>query len=258
VKELRHEGSGNYLQTNRKHWDVIAARGRQKKAAFLEQIRDGAPYLEEVEPKIAPYLKDIKGKNIIVLQFGDGLVMLACAKNGAVVTGVDFSREQVRLAREAAAYCGVDVRLVEADCQNLPENVAKNHFDFAVAECGIFIWTKNLDAWMRSAYRVLRIGGKLVVSDFHPLSIIAEEKNRSVAFRKSYFDQGAKTYEPEFWGDEENAPPAVEFLWKLSDIINAAIQAGFKINRVEEYYVEQKTEGVPLLPTDFLLVATKG
>jgi ubiquinone/menaquinone biosynthesis C-methylase UbiE len=243
---------------NRKHWDAIATRDRQKKTAFLKQIRDGAPYLEEVEPKIAPYLKDIGGKRIIVLQFGDGLVMLACAKKGAVVTGVDFSGEQIRLAREAAAYCGVDVRLVEADCQNLPQDVPKNYFDLAVAECGIFIWIKNLDAWMKSAYRVLRSCGKLVVSDFHPLSVIADEKNGSVTFRRSYFDQGPKTYEPKFWGDEENVPPAVEFLWKLSDVINAAVQAGFKIDRVEEFYVEQETRGVPLLPTDFLLVATKG
>lgn len=62
---------------------------------------------------------------------------------------------------------------------------------------------------------------------------------------------------PEFWG-EKDAPPATEFLWKLSDIINAAIHAGFQINHVEEYYVEQKPGKVPLLPTDFLLVATKG
>jgi len=132
-----------------------------------------------------------------------------------------------------------------------------NYFDLAVAECGIFIWVENLDAWMRNAYRVLRNGGKLIVSDFHPLSIIAEEKDGIVTFRKSYFNQHPQTYQPEFWGDEENAPPAVEFLWKLSDIIDVAIQTGFRIDCVEEYYVEQESKRVPPVSTDFLLVATK-
>jgi len=249
---MQSENADDHVRTNKQHWDAMATRDWPKKANLRKKIRDDAPYLEMMEPKIAPYLKDINGRKVIVLQFGDGLVMLACAKKGAVVTGVDLSGEQVRLAREAAAYCGVDVKLVEADCQNLPKSIPRNDFDLAVAECGIFIWIENLDAWMRNAYRVLKSGGKLIVSDFHPLSIIAEETDGAVTFRKSYFDQHPKIYQP-----EENAPPAVEFLWKISDIMNAAIQAGFQVDRLEEYYVEQKAKKIPLIPTDFLLVATK-
>jgi len=76
--------------------------------------------------------------------------MLACAKKGAVVTGVDLSSEQIRLARQAAAYCDVEVRLVEADIRELPEDVPRDHFDLAATECGIFGWIGNLDAWMNS------------------------------------------------------------------------------------------------------------
>jgi ubiquinone/menaquinone biosynthesis C-methylase UbiE len=153
--------------------------------------------LERIEPKIAPYLRDISGKKIIVLQFGDGLVMLACAKKGAIVTGVDLSTEQVRLAKEAAAYCGVKVTLIEADCQSLPPSIPNGHFDLAVAECGVFIWIKNINAWMRNAHRVLRVGGRLVVTDFHPFSIMTKEENGLVVIRKSYFDREPEVYQPE-------------------------------------------------------------
>ena len=61
------------------------------------------------------------------------------AKKGAIVTGVDLSSEQVRLARKAAKYIGVDVELVEADWQDLPRSISKNYFDLVVTECGIFI-----------------------------------------------------------------------------------------------------------------------
>jgi ubiquinone/menaquinone biosynthesis C-methylase UbiE len=250
VESVLLKGSRDYIRVNRRHWNAIAERARSGKAKMLKQIRDGAPYFEKWEPKIAPHLRNIKGKKIIVPQFGDGLVMLACAKEGAMVTGVDFSREQVRFAREAATYCGVDVNLVEADWQNLPESVPNDYFDLVVTECGIFIWIRNLDAWMRNAYKVLKNCGELIVSDFHPISIIAELKGDKVAFRRSYFDETPEVC------DSEDTPKSIEFRWKLSDIINAAIQAGFRVNRVEEFYVEEPA-GIPFIPNNFLLVATK-
>ncbi|MGQ9506319.1 MAG: class I SAM-dependent methyltransferase [Candidatus Bathycorpusculaceae bacterium] len=242
-----------YAEINKKHWNAIAQRERANKRDMFRLIRDDvSSYFEKWEPKLAPYLKHINGKRIIVPQFGDGLVMLACAKKGAIVTGVDFSREQIRFAGEAAEYCCVNVNLVEADWQNLPQSIPNNHFDLAVTECGIFIWIADLNAWMKNAFKVLKRYGKLIVSDFHPFSIITDEKDGKITFRRSYFDQS-----PEICEAEGDFPPSVEFRWKLSDIINAAIHAGFRIDYVEEYYVKQENNRVPLLPTDFLLAATK-
>jgi SAM-dependent methyltransferase len=253
AKKVQYKVPKDYLLINKWHWDAIAEGDRANKEDMLRQIRDGASYLEKWEPKISPYLKHIRGKKIIVPQFGDGLVMLACAKKGAIVTGVDLSSQQIRLAKEAAVYCGVDVMLAEADWQNLPESIPDNYSDLAVTECGIFIWIADLDAWMRNAYKVLKKDGKLVVSDFHPLLMITDETDGRVTFRRNYFDQ-----HPDVSKQEGETPPSVEFRWKFSDIINAAIQAGFRIDCVEEYYVEREDKRVPLLPTDFLLVATKG
>jgi len=242
------------VEMNKRHWNAIAFKDWKKKASFRQQIKDGSPYLEQMEPKIGPYLRDVQGKKVIVLQFGDALLLLACAKKGALVTGVDFSSQMIRLAKKSAKECGVNVKLVEADCQHLPKSIPNSYFDLAVAECGIFIWIENLGAWMKSTHRVLKKGGKLIVSDFHPLSICTSEwkEGRLLSFTRSYFDQQPRVCR------EENAPSSVEFMWKLSDVINAAIDAGFRIDRVEEYYVEEKVKEVPpFIPTDFLLVASK-
>lgn len=252
MKAFDDEGAVNRIKMNKRHWNAIALGDWPKKANLRQQIKDGASYIEQMEPTIGPYLRDIYGKRIIVLQFGDALLLLACAKKGALVTGVDFSREQVHLARKAAKYGGVKVKLVEADCQNLPKSIPNSYFDLAVAECGIFIWIEHLDAWMRNAYCVLKKGGKLVVSDFHPLTRCTKEDNETVKFTRSYFDQQPQICQ------EENVPPSVEFTWKLSDVINAAIGSGFQIDRVDEYYYEGRVKKAPpLIPTDFLLVATK-
>jgi ubiquinone/menaquinone biosynthesis C-methylase UbiE len=234
---------------------VIAKRNNPRRAEFLRKIRDNYPYLEEIEPEISPYLQNIKGKRIIVPQFGDGAVMLACAKKGAIVTGVDLSSEQVRLAKKGADYCGVHVTLIEADWQHLPMRVPRNHFDLAVAECGIFIWIRDLAAWMKNVYRVLKKNGRLVVTDFHPFSLITEEKEDKALIKRSYFDQ---SHPINHLASRKNEPQSHEFLWKLSDIVNALIISGFQLNRIEEFYVEKESGRIPLIPTDFLLTATKG
>ena len=251
---MRSKLVSDYLRVNKKHWDVVAKRNHREKAKWVKRIREGYPYLEKIEPKIFPYLRDISGKKIIVPQFGDGLLLLACAKKGAVVTGVDLSSEQVWFAKEAAALCEVHVKLVKADWQNLPKEIPEDYFDLAVTECGIFIWIEKLDAWMQNAYRVLKNGSRLIVSDFHPIDLITEEKHGKTTFRKSYFDHGPEAVQS---APSENLPPSVEFLWKLSDVINAAIEAGFQIEHVEEFHGETKKRKIPLLPTDFLIVASK-
>ncbi len=108
---MRSRDFSDDIRINKKHWDEIAKRDNPRRAEFLRKIRDNYLYLEEIEPKISSYLQNIRGKKIIVPQFGDGAVMLACAKRGAIVTGVDLSSEQVRLAKEGADYCGVQLTL---------------------------------------------------------------------------------------------------------------------------------------------------
>ncbi len=242
------------IRINKKYWNEIARRKDSRRTEFLRKICNNYTYLDDVEPRLSIYLKDIKGKRIIVPQFGDGAVMLACAKMGAAVTGVDFSREQIRLAKEGSKYCGVQLTLVEADWQHLPKSVQKGSFDFAVTECGIFIWIRDLKAWMKSAFLVLKRGGRLVVTDFHPFGLITKTKGKKLVMERSYFEQSrAINHLTSDAGD----PPSHEYLWKLSDVVNAAAGSGFKIDRIEEFCVTEEQEKIPLLPTDFLLAATK-
>lgn len=250
---MKASSNSDYVQANERHWNAIAETSNPERKKYLKLIKDGYPYLENIEPKISPYLQNIKGKDIIVPQFGDGLAMLACAKKSAKVTGVDISIKQIGLAEQGAQYCGVDITLIEADWQKLPKKIRDNSFDIAVTECGIFIWIKSLEAWMKNAYRVLRNGGRLIVSDFHPLSMCTEEgsNGKSIIFTRSYFDQAPHVHH------EKGKPPSIEFTWKLSDVINAAVDAGFHIDRIEEYYVKEKANRVPMVPTDFLIAATK-
>lgn len=242
---------------NKKHWDAMAVRNWPKKKGEFSKITwDPDLYLRGAEPELYPYLCDLAGKRMIVLQFGDACLLMACALKGARVLGVDLSSEQVRLAGKAAEMCDIEADLIQADCQNLPYSITDAHFDLAVAECGVMIWIANPNAWMKSAYRVLRRGGLMMLQDFHPLSSLAVDfrakvEDGVVVFKRSYLDQAPCIYQPE-WG----GLPGITFTWKLSDIINAAIDAGFTINRLKEFY-DAPDEGTHLIPNKYLLAASK-
>jgi len=242
----------DYLQINKRHWDALAVeKWHEMKTELPHIVQDPDSCLERWEPHMFPYLRHIKGTRVIVLQFGDAAMVLACAKKGAEVTGVDLSSEQIRLAKKAAKFCRVNVKLVKADCQNLPDSIPQSYYDLAIAECGIFIWIADLDAWMRNAYKVLKRGGKLLAQDFHPLYHCIKKEGEVINIKRSYFDQTPEVYYP-----KEKVPPGITFTWKTSDVINAAIDAGFQVDHLVEFYDGPK-EGLDLIPNKYFFAATK-
>lgn len=243
---------------NRKHWDAMASRNwSAKKDEYLSIAKDPDSYLTKHEFMLYPYLEKVRGRKVIVLQFGSAQVLLACALKGAQVTGVDISSEKIRLARKALRLCHTTARLVEADCQSIPSRIPRSHYDIAVAECGVLIWIPDLGAWMRNAFAVLKEAGVLLVQDFHPISSIAKNfvvkagGDRNIVLERSYLDQS-----PEYFEADGGGPPGVNFTWKLSDVVNGAIDSGFTIHRLEEFY-DRTGEEPNLIPNKYLLVATK-
>jgi ubiquinone/menaquinone biosynthesis C-methylase UbiE len=247
------------VEINEQHWDAWTkeVQDRGKWAKEIQGIADDPDhYLKTREHMLYPYLTEVTGRRVIVLQFGSAQVLLACALKGAEVTGVDFSSEKVSLAKEALGEYHVVEKLIKANCQDLPPSVPRSYFDIAVAECGVLIWIPDLDAWMSNAFSVLKDGGLLLVQDFHPISSMVDDfvvkagGDRTIVIQRSYLDQS-----PEYFQDD-NLPLGVNYIWKLADVVNAAIGAGFQIRHLEEFY-DRLGEEPNLLPNKFLLVAER-
>lgn len=93
---------------------------------------------------------------------GTGDVALALAKQGATVTGVDFSAKMLDKARlRGKGQAGL--RYVEADALALP--FPSESFDWVTIAYGLRN-LPNFDAGLNELVRVLRPGGSLLILDF--------------------------------------------------------------------------------------------
>jgi SAM-dependent methyltransferase len=104
------------------------------------------------------------GERVLDLGTGNGLGLIPAAQAvaPAVVVGVDFAAEMLNAARRRADASGV--RNVELACMSVASlDFSEGAFDVALA-CSVFQFVDYSTAVLREWRRVLRIGGRLVLS----------------------------------------------------------------------------------------------
>jgi arsenite methyltransferase len=139
-----------------------SAAGTQDTAAILHSVEE----LDELEDRV-PNVAEIRPREV-VLDLGSGAgadCLLAARKVGPEgrVIGLDMTPEMVKLARRNARDAGatnVEFRYGEIEDMPLPDGSV----DLVISSCVINL-SPDKDAVFGQAYRVLRPGGRMVVSD---------------------------------------------------------------------------------------------
>ncbi len=263
---------------NRAHWDSLAgAHGKGDPIYDTEALLAGADSLHEAEAAgVREAVGAVAGLDVMHLQCHIGFDAISLARRGARVVGVDFSPAALEKARTLARRCEVRVDFVEADATKLPVDL-HNRFDLVYATIGVLVWIDDLRAWMRSAAAALRGGGKLMLVDIHPLSLMLASTD-PLAFDFPYSFDGPRIYdEPGSYAGADlqvSSTETVEYGHSLGEIIMAALGAGLKIQHVQEHLeadfdprgnlLEPEEDGRfrvradgELLPMLFTLVAAK-
>ena len=187
-------------------------------------------------------LGDVRGLSLLHLQCHIGLDTLSWARLGAKVTGLDFSSSAIEAARDISRRAHTPAEFVLADVYEAPE-VLRRTYDIVYASEGVLCWLPDVVAWARILRRLTRPGGTAYIRDGHPIfhTLDHDRTDGRLELVGSYFEGPAQRYdEPGTYVETDvQIEHTVNYEWDhgLGEIVNAFIQAGFRIESLREYPV---------------------
>lgn len=176
---------------------------------------------------------------------------------GAQVTVFDISVQNCRYAAEAAGHAGADLDYQVGDVLEIDLEQYGGRFDVVFMEGGILAYFHDIGQFMGILHGLLKPGGKLILSDFHPFTKIIdtlELQQPTMDYFSTDVYEGemahARFYEEEI---RRRFPKCSYRKYTVSEIINAVIAAGFSLRRFDEHPAWTKAH----LPGEFTLAARK-
>ena len=191
------------------------------------------------------------------------------------MSGLDFSGPAVEAARELAAELDVEARFVQADVYDAVSALGSGSFDIVYTGFGALIWLPDLDRWARVVSDLLRPGGFLYLSEFHPITNVLDDETGGVVAH-DYFDEGAKVWhESGTYGDPDAEMEGVSVCWDhtLGSVVSAIAGAGLRVEFLHEHPhtlfprydnlqagsdgIYRRPEGAPPIPMMYSIRASK-
>ncbi|MGB8656941.1 MAG: class I SAM-dependent methyltransferase [Candidatus Zixiibacteriota bacterium] len=226
-----------YLKTNLDLWNEWTPIHEKSEFYDVEGFKAGRCTLHSTELK---ELGDVSGKSLLHLQCHFGMDTMSWARLGAKVTGVDFSDRAIALAKSLSQELSIEANFICSNIQDLPE-VLKGEFDIVFTSYGVLPWLPDINRWAKVIAHFLKLGGVFYIIEGHPFTSVFENESYTKDFKlqHSYFYSPHPTkYEPEgSYADRkaEVVNPSYEWTHSLSDIINALIVVGLRIEFLHEF-----------------------
>lgn len=228
------EDNTNYFEVNKATWnkkvDVHAESDMYKMKAF----KSGETSLMPYELKA---LGDVSGKSLLHLQCHFGQDTLSWSRMGARVVGVDLSDEGVKLATQLNDELQLNAEFVCCNVLDTSTHILET-FDIVYTSYGVIGWLPDLNPWAKMIAERLKVGGAFYIVEFHPIlwmfnyadgeSKMTYHYNRKEViyeeYKGTYADQGSKMVSREYGWNHG-----------LSAVVNALVEAGLKIEYLNEY-----------------------
>lgn len=217
-----------------KKWWEEGSKGYQEACKIPVDIHYGPGAPNEKQMKL---LGNLKGKKVLEIGCGGAQCGIAMAKQGARVTGMDISNEQLKFAKNLADKNKTKICLIQNDIENL-RKIKSNSQDIVFTAWALH-YVKNLNKCFKEVYRVLKKDGLFVLAIPHPFSRMTDSK--TLKPKESYFKVG-KFAEEDDWKDGKKHV-FVMYNYTISQVFNSLLDAGFKIEKMIEPDSRKKYEG---------------
>ncbi len=227
-----------YLNANQAHWNELTPFHVKSKFYDVGGFKNGKTSLTPIE---LGELGDVSNKSLLHLECHFGLDTMSWARQGARVTGVDFSEQAIEAARSLSRELGIDARFILSNFYDLPDNL-EDTFDIVFTSYGVINWLPDLPKWAQVINHFLKSGGTFYIAEFHPFAgIFNEEDDSNLTVHYPYFhleeplifySDGSGSY-----ADSEATitTPSYEWQHSMADIINALISVGLRIEFLHEF-----------------------
>ncbi len=224
-----------YFEANRKMWDKFAKDHYSSETYKTEAFLEGKTTLNSIELE---ELGDVKGKTLLHLQCHFGLDTLSWAREGAMVTGVDFSSDAINLARGLAEKTGIDADFVQSNVYDLPKAL-DSKFDIVFTSYGVHCWLNDLNRWAEIVAHFLNPSGTFYIAEFHPFMWMFDwDATDDFKFKRSYFHSDEPhEFEVDASYGGAQIEPQVDYEWAhgLGKVISAIVNAGLRIEFMHEF-----------------------
>ena len=248
----------DYTKQHKEAWEFDAYNFWVRQAGTPEErAREDRENPVKMLRKYAGYFDRFEGVKIANICGSCGKKAIPLALLGADVTVFDLSEDNRRYAMETAKAAGVSLNYEVCDILEIDLAKYAESFDVVFMEGGILAYFHNLDEFMKMMHALLKPGGKMICSDFHPFIKIMDALKLETPVM-SYFS--TDVFEGEMaharFYDEETRKRFPKCLYRrftISEILNSILQNGFTLIRFDEHPAWENQS----LPGEFTAVAVR-
>jgi SAM-dependent methyltransferase len=165
---------------------------------------------------------------------------LSWAREGAIVTGVDFSDKAIKLAKTLSKELSIPANFIHSNIYDLPK-ILDHKFDIVFTSYGVIGWLPDLHKWAEIVDLYLKPGGIFYIIENHPFGNLIDEKHREeFKIGYDYFNEG-KPYR--FDDDGAYVDPDMKIKNKITydwfhpmkDIVNSLLNVNLELIFLHEF-----------------------
>jgi len=157
----------------------LAAAGYDKKEGYLNSFEKGV---------WSPVLPNLNGQKVLDVGAGTGRLSRILVQGGAEVTAVDVSEKMLLILKKKLPQ----VEIVVGEAENLP--FKDESFDLVTAAF-VVVHLKDPEFFFEEAFRVLKPGGKLIVTNINQKEAPLVKTEKGSIKIKSYYHRPEKIIE---------------------------------------------------------------
>lgn len=222
----------SYFKANQDAWNKRTCVHKDSTFYDVESFKSGKTSLKPVEQK---ELGEVTGKSLLHLQCHFGLDSLSWAREGADVTGIDFSADAIGYARQLSEELAIPANFICCNIYDLPQHLTKK-FDIVFTSYGVLTWLPDLHQWAKIISHFIKPNGVFYLIEFHPVVLMMDENFEKI----KYYYHNAETIaglQTGTYADKYAEIEYKEYSWNhsLSEVVNALIKNGLQIQFLNEF-----------------------